>query len=71
MFRKYTIRNYDFKLIVMLILLSAIGILAVGSAEESLQSKQLFGVIAGVVMMIVISLFNYKWLLKLYWFMSF
>ena len=25
--------------------------------------------IAGVVMMIVISLFNYKWLLKLYWFM--
>ena len=69
MFRKYRIRNYDFKLIVMLILLSAIGILAIGSAEESLQSKQLFGVIAGVVMMIVISLFNYKWLLKLYWFM--
>ncbi len=69
MFRKYRIRNYDFKLIVMLILLSTIGILAVGSAEESLQNKQLFGVIAGVVMMIIVSLFNYKWLLKLYWFM--
>ncbi len=69
MFRKYRIRNYDFKLIVMLVLLSTIGILAVGSAEESLQNKQLFGVIAGVVMMIIVSLFNYKWLLKLYWFM--
>ncbi len=69
MFRKYRIRNYDFKLIVMLILLSTMGILAVGSAEESLQNKQIFGVIAGVVMMIIISLFNYKWLLKLYWFM--
>ncbi len=69
MFRKYRIRNYDFKLIVMLILLSTIGILAVGSAEESLQNKQLFGVIAGVVMMVIVSLFNYKWLLKLYWFM--
>lgn len=69
MFRKYRIRNYDFKLVVMLVLLSTIGILAVGSAEESLQSKQLFGVIAGLVMMIIISLLNYKWLLKLYWFM--
>ncbi len=69
MFRKYRLRNYDFKLIVMLVLLSTIGILAVGSAEESLQNKQLFGVIAGVIMMVIVSLFNYKWLLKLYWFM--
>jgi rod shape determining protein RodA len=53
----------------MIVLLSTVGILAVGSAEESLQSKQLIGVIAGFVMMIIISLLNYKWLLKLYWFM--
>lgn len=69
MLRKYRIRNYDFKLIIMIAILSAIGILAVGSAEESLQSKQLFGVIAGNVLMIIVSLFNYKWLLKFYWFM--
>ena len=69
MFRNYRIQNYDFKLIIMIALLSAIGILAVGSAEESLQSKQLFGVIAGTVLMIFISLFPYKWLLKFYWFM--
>ena len=69
MLKKYRIRNYDFKLIIMTLLLSAIGVMAIGSAEESLQSKQLFGVIAGTVMMIVISLFNYKWLLKLNWFM--
>lgn len=69
MLRKYRIRNYDFKLVIMILLLAAIGVLAVGSAEESLQNKQIFGVIAGTVMMIVISLFNYKWLLKLNWFM--
>ncbi len=69
MLRKYKIRNYDFKLILMILLLSTIGVLAIGSAEESLQSKQVFGVIAGTIVMIVISLFNYKWLIKLNWFM--
>ncbi len=69
MLRKYKIRNYDFKLILMILLLSAIGVLAIGSAEESLQNKQIFGVIAGTVIMIVVSLFNYKWLIKLNWFM--
>ena len=69
MLKKYRIRNYDFQLVIMILLLTTIGILAVGSAEESLQNKQLVGAIVGAVVMIVISLFNYKWLLKLYWFM--
>ena len=69
MFRDYRLRNYDFKLILMILILSIVGILAVGSAEESLQSKQIFGVIAGTVLMIGISLMNYKWLIKLNWFM--
>jgi len=69
MFRDYRLRNYDFKLILMILILSIVGILAVGSAEESLQSKQIFGVIAGTILMIGISLMNYKWLIKLNWFM--
>ncbi len=69
MLRKYKLHNYDFKLIFMILLLSGIGVLAIGSAEESLQNKQIFGVIAGAVVMIIISLFNYRWLLKLNWFM--
>ena len=69
MLRKYKLRNYDFKLVIMVALLSVVGVLAVGSAEESLQNKQIFGVIAGCVMMLIISLLNYKWLLKLNWFM--
>ena len=69
MFQDYKLRNYDFKLILMVLALSIVGVLAVGSAEESLQTKQIFGVVAGMVLMIGISLFNYKWLLKLNWFM--
>ncbi len=69
MFKDYKLRNYDFKLIIMVLALSIIGVFAVGSAEQSLQTKQLVGVIAGVVMMVGVSLFNYKWVIKLNWFM--
>ncbi len=70
MFRnRYRIRDYDFKLILMILALSGIGVLAIGSAEESLQTKQLAGVAAGFVLMILLSLFNYSLLLKLYWLM--
>lgn len=69
MFKDYKLRNYDFKLIIMVLALSIIGVFAVGSAEQSLQTKQLIGVIAGVIMMVGISILNYKWIIKLYWFM--
>ena len=69
MLRKYKIRNYDFKLVILVGILATIGIFAVGSAEESLQNKQIFGVVAGFIFMLVISLINYKWILKFYWFM--
>ena len=49
--------------------LSMIGILVVGSAKPSLQSRQIFGVVLGVIVMLVIALFDYNWVLKFYWLM--
>lgn len=69
MFKHYRLRDYDFKLILMVIALSAVGVLTIGSAEPSLQNKQLFGVIAGVIIMIVLSFIDYSLILKLYWLM--
>lgn len=69
MFRKYRLRDYDFKLIIMILALAGIGVMAIGSAEPSLQSKQMAGVIAGAVLMLVLSFFNYSVLLKLNWLM--
>ena len=69
MFRNYRIRDYDFKLVAMTLALSFIGIMAIGSAEESLQKRQLAGVVAGAVAMIILSFFNYSLILKLYWLM--
>ena len=66
MFKQYRIRDYDFKLIIMVIALSLIGVIAVGSAKESLQSRQLMGVVLGIFLMIVISFFDYTVILKFY-----
>ena len=66
MFKQYRIRDYDFKLIILVVMLALIGVAAVGSAKESLQSRQLMGVIFGVFLMLVISFFDYTIILKFY-----
>ena len=66
MLRQYKLRDYDFKLIVFVIALSVIGVLAVGSAKEDLFSRQLIGVCAGIVIMIVASFVDYSLILYFY-----
>lgn len=67
MFRNYRVRDYDFKLIIMMIAITVIGILSVGSAREELQNRQLLGFIMGLFIMIVISFFDYSLFLRFYW----
>ena len=67
MLKHYKIRNYNFKLLIMVIALAVIGIIAVGSAEEALQSKQIAGFAGGVCLMIFLSLFDYSVILNFYW----
>ena len=69
MFKNYKIRNYDFKLILLILALTFVGIMSIGSAKESLQSRQILGVMMGFFLMIVISFFDYTVLLKFYWLM--
>lgn len=68
MLRQYHIRDYDFKLILLVSALTVIGILAIGSAAtESLQTKQIAGFVLGLFLMLVISLFDYSVILRFYW----
>ena len=60
---RYRLSDFDFKLAVYVIMLALIGIFAVGSAKESLQSRQILGTVIGVFLMIVISLMDYSVLL--------
>ena len=66
-FSKYHLKDYNFILVLSVLILSIIGILAVGSALPSAQVKQIIGVVIGVIAMIVISLIDYNWILNFYW----
>lgn len=67
MIKQYRIRDFDFKLVILVTALTIIGIFAVGSADESLQTTQITGFIFGFFLMVVISFFDYSVLIKLYW----
>ena len=67
MFRQYKFRNYNFRLMIFVIALSMIGYLAVGSAQESLQQRQMFGIILGISLMLFLSIIDYSIYQYLYW----
>lgn len=71
MFRNYRLKNFDLKLILLVLALSIIGIIIIGSAKESLQTKQIFGVVAGFFIMMFLAFFDYKFILKFYWLIYF
>ena len=64
--KKYNLKDYNFILVISVLALSVIGILAVGSALPSAQSKQIIGVILGIIAMIVVSLIDFEWVLNFY-----
>ena len=69
MIRQYRLRDYNFRLVFALAALSALGVLLVGSADPSLQFRQLQGVLLGMVMMVIVSLMDFSWVLNFYWIM--
>lgn len=67
MLRQYKLRDYRFSLVFLVILLSVIGILVIGSAQKAAQSRQIYGLILGLTAMLVLSLVDYTWLLNFSW----
>ena len=67
MLRLYRIKNYNFRLVIWLVALSGLGIMLVGSAKETLQTKQAFGVLLGLAVMVIVSLIDFSWILNFYW----
>ena len=67
MIKQYKLRFYNFRLVLFLFAISAIGIILVGSARDDLRSKQLIGVIMGLLIMTVLSLLDYSWISNFQW----
>ena len=65
--QRYSLRDYRFSLVVLVLAISVLGIFMVRSARPDMMSRQIMGVLLGAVAMIVISLIDYKWVLSLYW----
>ena len=69
MFRQYKLRNYSFLLVAAVITISVIGIMVIGSAQQSSQIRQMAGLVIGVIAMLVLSLIDYTWILRFHWVM--
>lgn len=65
--KPYHMKDFRFTLVITVLVLSVLGILVIGSANESVQVKQIVGLVVGMIAMIVISLIDYVWVLNLYW----
>lgn len=70
MLKRYSIRNYNFRLVIYLVALTVLGILVIGSAKEgSNQTRQIMGLVLGLGAMVVISLIDYSFVLRFVWIM--
>lgn len=67
-FRTYKLRNYNFRLIFLVLLISTLGVVAINSANSSYTNKQIIGVIGAFIIMIAVSLIDYNWIGK-YWYL--
>ena len=67
MLRQYKFKDYRFSLILWVLILSGLGIMVIGSAQRSSQTRQIYGLVIAVIVMIVMSLVDYTWLLKFSW----
>ena len=66
---RYHYKDYKFSLVFLVMAISVIGVFVVRSADPSYQNKQILGILLGIVAMVVISLFDYNWVLNFYWVM--
>ncbi len=67
MFRKYKLKNFNFFLVFLVVTLNIIGILVIGSAEKSVQNKQILGMALGIVLMLIFAFLDYSVVLRFYW----
>lgn len=68
MFSEYNIRNFNFRLLLYVLVLNMIGVLVINSAvagDKSYISRQLIGLFGGLFIALVLSLVNYRYLMKL------
>ncbi len=67
MFKKYQLKSYNFRLLLILMITALFGIVVINSANPEYTLKQCFGLVLAVSLMLFISFVDYNWILKYYW----
>ena len=67
MFKKYKMRSYNYRLIILIAVTCAYALTVVNSANSEYTLKQGVGMAAAFLMMIFISFVDYKFITKYYW----
>ncbi|MCR4716240.1 MAG: rod shape-determining protein RodA [Lachnospiraceae bacterium] len=67
MLKTYQLRNYNFTLVVLVLLLSTMGVIFINIADPSFTAKQILGIVIGLSVMVFFSLFDYNTLCKFWW----
>ena len=65
--KPYHLKDVKFGLVISVIVISIIGVMVIGSAKQAVQGRQIIGLVAGVILMIILSMIDYVWLLNFYW----
>lgn len=63
----YSIKKYDFLLIIYAVILSGVGVVLIRSANPAYQGRQIAGIVLGIVIMLFCSLLDYHLLAKYVW----
>ncbi len=66
MLKNYHLRNYNFKLLILVLVATIIGTLMINSADSSYLNKQVIGLVICLIGMITLSLIDYKFIEKLH-----
>ena len=66
MFEEYRLRNYNFKLLFLVLTSIVLGTLSINSADSSYLKKQIAGAVICVIGLIALSLISYKLISKFY-----
>lgn len=67
MLKRYRLKDFDYRLVIFVFVLSVLGILLIGSAARSKQTMQIFGLFLGLVTMALLSVIDYNYILQFYW----
>lgn len=66
MFTKFNPKDYNFTLLVFVLIIEITGTIIINSAESSLLQRQLMGVIMGFAIMVILSVIDYHFVCKFY-----